>query len=155
MKNTRTTTYLFTLLILFSCNNKQETKAPDLTLDSNTLSREEVAEEDLYMKVMAIHDSIMPATGTMMSIKGKLQQKLTQAKGGTEPHQPTLEALESAIKELEQADDAMFDWMNKFIDQDTVENHDQVMRYYSIQKEEIEDIRDMMEKAVRNGNNLL
>lgn len=141
-------------IIALSCGESKKTQSTEVTTEDQELSEEDKAEKVLYDEVMAIHDSIMPLTDNMMTLKRELQAKLDSAKKtdkGTEALQP----LEEKIKQLEEADEAMWQWMRNFEAQDKVENHDQVMAYYTLQMAEIKKVRTAMMSAMKNANQQL
>lgn len=80
------------LLLSFSC--KQEKKA---------------AEEQTQMKeVMAIHDEVMPKMSTIGKLVGELKPKVDSTEMG--------QKYEVAMKDLQDANTSMMDWMKDFGD---------------------------------------
>ncbi|UII32894.1 hypothetical protein LVD17_03500 [Fulvivirga ulvae] len=141
--------------ITISCGDSKKKETEEITIEDKELPAEERAEKALYDEVMAIHDDVMPQMDNMMKLKGELQVKLDMAREKEEATEETLRALEAGIKKLEEADEAMMQWMRDFEGQDNVEDHEQVMNYYTTQKAEIEKVRKMMLSAMKNARHQL
>jgi len=85
--------FLCTVLFLgFSCKEENKT-----------------TEESAQMeKVMAIHDEVMPKMGTIGKLVGELKSKVDTTQMGQQ--------YETAMKDLQEANMAMMDWMKDFGD---------------------------------------
>lgn len=138
-----------------SCGEGKKTESEEITIEDKELPAEARAEKALYDEVMAVHDEVMPQMDNMMKLKGELQVKLDMAREKEESDQEAQQALEEGIKMLEEADEAMMQWMRDFEPQDSVEDHNQVMDYYTKQKAEIEKVKTMMLDAMKNARNQL
>lgn len=57
-------------------------------------------------EVMAIHDEVMPKMGTLGKLVGELKSKVDTTATGQE--------YEAAMKDLQEANKAMMDWMRSF-----------------------------------------
>lgn len=142
---------ILSVTILFSCGNQNKTERDQLQIEDRKPSEAEQAETALYEEVMAIHDEVMPKMDDMMRLKSQLQAKLEQK----ETTQEEALALRSAIKELEQADEAMMQWMRNFKPQDHVNDHQKVIAYYQEQKKYIKEVKDKMLAAIENARKKL
>ncbi|GAA0893901.1 hypothetical protein GCM10009122_35810 [Fulvivirga kasyanovii] len=142
-------------IVAVSCGEGKKNESQEITIEDKELPAEERAEKALYDEVMAVHDEVMPQMDNMMKLKGELQVKLDMAREKEENDEEALKNLEQGIKQLEEADEAMMQWMRDFEPQDNVEDHDQVMNYYTQQKSEIEKVRTMMLSSMENARKLL
>nr|WP_321415779.1 hypothetical protein [uncultured Allomuricauda sp.] len=86
--------FLISAVLLLSLSCKQENKT---------------TEEQTQMKeVMAIHDEVMPKMGAIGKLVGELKSKVDSTEMGQQ--------YEAAMKDLQQANMAMMDWMKDFGD---------------------------------------
>ena len=118
------------LFLSFSC--KEEKKAPE-----GSSQMEEV---------MAIHDEVMPKMGTIGKLVGDLKAKVDTTEMG--------QKYEVAMKDLQDANTAMMDWMKDFGDRF---NHEEILegKELSVEKqqwldEEEEKVKEVKEKI--NGS---
>ncbi|MBL6447316.1 hypothetical protein JMN32_13435 [Fulvivirga sp. 29W222] len=157
MKKLIYTICLCTTLGVFasSCGEGKKQSSEDITIEDKELPAEERAEKALYDEVMAVHDEVMPQMDNMMKLKGELQVKLDLVREKKDSNKEVLQALENGIKKLEEADEAMMQWMRDFEPQDNVEDHEQVINYYTLQKAEIEKVRKLMLSAMKNAKDQL
>lgn len=141
--------------LLTSCGNSKKQEDSEITIEDKELPAEERAEKAAYDEVMAVHDEIMPKMDDMMKLKGKLQVALDTGREQENTDEERLKSLESAISQLEAADEAMMQWMRDFQPQDTVSDHEKVLAYYREQKEEIGKVKDKMLQAMGNARQQL
>ncbi|ELR69098.1 hypothetical protein C900_05487 [Fulvivirga imtechensis AK7] len=147
--------HIMTATILFSCGQKSESDNDDLKIENKEMPAEARAEKALYDEVMAVHDEVMPKMDDMMRLKGRLQTKLDLAREQENQNQEELKTLENAIKQLEEADEAMMQWMRDFEPQENMNDHEKVMGYYKAQKNEIEKVKEQMLNAMKNAQDNL
>ncbi|MEM9364132.1 MAG: hypothetical protein AAGA43_15935 [Bacteroidota bacterium] len=83
---------VFALLILFAFSCKEQKK----TLEGPTQMEE----------VMAIHDEVMPKMGKLGKLVGELKSKVDTTETGKQ--------YEAAMKDLQDANKSMMDWMMSF-----------------------------------------
>ena len=127
--------FLATLLFafaLFSCG--QQTSAAE---------NREV--EDLKQEVMGVHDKIMPRVGTLMSLKKQLKEKATQIDTAEGASKEKAAAIAIAIKQLEEADEAMMQWMRTYQDPDQAVGKAKALEYLELKKKEILEVKETME----------
>ena len=94
--------YLALACLLVSTSCKEEKKAPEGPTQME--------------KVMAIHDEVMPKMSTIGKLVGELRPKVDSTEVGQQ--------YEEAMKDLQDANTAMMDWMKEFGDRF---NHDEIM----------------------------
>jgi len=140
-------------IVLFSCGSPKSNENKEVEIEHKELPAEERAERALYDEVMKVHDEAMPKMDNMMKLKGKLQEQLDLLR--EQESDESTEVLEEAIKNLEEADEAMMQWMRDFepMDNDSVA-HEKVLKYYEKQKFEIEEVHQKMQAAIAKAKEL-
>lgn len=96
-------------------------------------------EEMLYKEVMAIHDDVMPKMRDINEAK-KALRKLSDEENSTSE-------VDSLIKKLDDADEAMMSWMHDFKPKKS-EDKEVNMTYLSEEKLKISDVREVMLEAI-------
>ncbi|MCB9284544.1 MAG: hypothetical protein H6563_10755 [Lewinellaceae bacterium] len=140
----------FFALILFSCQNK----GPATTQTSLT-DAQKAEQEARRQEIMDLHNAVMPQTAVVnrlsRQIKGFLQAE-SQAGREDENRQ---EALVEVIKRLNEADEAMYDWMGKFINNlDMLResmDHQAVMNYLDGELVKIRDIDTLTQSSIERA----
>lgn len=123
----KTIIVLFAGLVLFGCNNdkKQETA--------------------LLNDVIKTHDKLMADDDAIM--KNKMELK-SLAKSDT-----TLkDSVAVYAKTLDNADNAMMTWMNKFSPDFSGKTHEQIMTYLNSQKTQILKLDTQINEAIKTSN---
>lgn len=123
---------LLLCVALFGCNN-----------DKNQ-------EKALLNDVIKTHDKLMVDDGAIM--KNKMQLKTIAASNTTTA---VKDSATIYIKTLDDADNSMMMWMNKFSPDFTGKSHEQIMTYLNTQKAEILKIDDQINKAIAASNNYI
>lgn len=137
--------FLVLVIILISCG-KQKSTNENIEIEDKELPTEVRAQKALYDEVMAIHDEAMKQMEKMMHLKGQLQERMDLAR---ENQTQDVEALEVTITALEEADEAMMQWMRDFDPKDAdTEAHEEIMAYYKSQRQAIAEIKDQMDAAI-------
>jgi hypothetical protein len=142
---------LLTALIVWSCNTESQKKDGDETshhATSTTVADPRVSE------LMAIHDSIMPAMGTIMNLKKKVSANLfitdsLIAVQSTEALKKQRTDAQDLQTRLDEADRAMMGWMHQYKG-DTLKKLDsaQAEAYIADQKQKIVTVRELMENII-------
>lgn len=137
--------FLTIIFLISACDNKTTEQQEEVVTDE--LPEEVKIEKALYDDVMDVHDEMMPKMEDMMSIKGKLKEKVDLLK--EEASQTELiQELETAINSLETADEAMMNWMRQF-DPDTDSlTHEEIVEYYTTQKQKMDSVKVVMVRAI-------
>ena len=99
--------------------------------------------KESYEEVMLIHDEIMPEVSTIRRLKKKVA-KVDDSRN-TKPE---------LIKQLEDANEGMMDWMSKF-DLDKKASEQQQLDYLSLEKKRVAKVSDDMVKAMKSANEYL
>jgi len=103
-------------------------------------------EQALLNDVIKTHDKLMVDDGAIM--KNKMLLKAI----------PATDAKDSVVfytKSLDDADNAMMNWMNKFNPDFTGKTHEQIISYLTIQKAEILKIDSQINVTLANSNNYI
>lgn len=122
---------------VFSCQNKeQKESSKDSSEVKEEASSEAKKENILYKEVMAIHDEVMPLMGELMAMNKKVKGKDSTSHEANE-----LSAY------LEEANEAMMNWMRKF--NPNIENmtHEETMNYLEEEKKKIMKVKEKMLSA--------
>ena len=120
--------------------------------------------QDAENKVFAIHDEVMPKTGTIMKLKKELNQRVAaidsmQATGSAAATLRSGEEKDQAarlVQDLTQADSLMMNWMSQY-NNDTLTKLplDQAMRYLDEQKEQINDVKTKVNTSIEQARQFL
>ena len=113
--------------LLASCNLNQASN-----------SEEEYVLKKLHNEVMDVHDGVMPR----MSEIGRLKRKLKDYLNEDEPHVKT-DSIQQLIYQLDEADEAMMNWMGEFKKPD-YSNFDAAKSMYEQEKVKIANVQDKM-----------
>ena len=138
--------FKYTILILtalfFSCGNNQK-------------SNNEKLEKDLYDEVIGIHDEVMPKMSTLLSLESQIKEKILGIDSADVVAIKEIQILNVQISELQDADEAMMQWMRNFqVDQEGW-SHDSVMSYLENEKKTISLVRDQMLEVIDESEELL
>lgn len=122
--NRRTILAIILLFAVFGYSCKQENKV-----------------EKMKAEVMAVHDDVMPEMGNLMNLKSQLKEKISSL--DSLEGLANLEELNLLIQNLEEADEAMMDWMRNYKDPSGEMTEDQALEYL---KEKIKSIKEVKQK---------
>lgn len=117
------------VVIILSCN-----------LDQNT-GEAEYALKKLHTEVMDIHDEVMPKMSSINKLERQLKQKLK------DPEAVKKDTIQQLIYQLDEADDAMMNWMSAFKKPDYA-NFEAAQKLYASEKEKIIVVRDKMNSTI-------
>ncbi len=130
----------FIFIALFSC---KEIKKAEPQTESNQMK-----------EVMAIHDEVMPKMGAIGKLVSELKNKVDTTAQGLK--------YEKAMKELQEANKAMMDWMHSFGDQfdsDEVLNgkalSEAKKKLLGLEEEKIKTVREQINLSIENAEKLL
>ena len=119
---------LITTFALFGCGDTK--KQEKLLLDS----------------VIAIHDKVMSSDEQLMKNKMLLDSLIKK-----NPN----DSARVYLKQVDDADNAMSDWMHKFDAENKGKSHQQIINYLTDQKKRITAIDSLINTAVSSSNNYL
>jgi hypothetical protein len=128
-------TVILFISFLFSCNHQpaaEESKGvPD-----------EV--EALKQEVMLVHDKIMPKIDTLMKLKRQLKERVSQIDTMNSVNKKKVDAILSSVEQLEEADEAMMQWMRTYQDPDQKMGKAEALQYLERKKKEILEVKAKM-----------
>jgi len=148
---------ILAISFLYSCSTtgeKENNTSNDVTENHDHLHG---GSSDITKELMAIHDSIMPAMGKLMSLKRevsddiKITDSLMAVKSSDVLKKRKKEAL-NLNTQLEKADHEMINWMHQY-KADTLAklNKEQADVYIADQKQKIETVRDLMQRSISDA----
>lgn len=107
----------------------------------------------LMDEVMAIHDEVMPKTGTINKKRKALKKKLTPM---IEDTTQIRNQLLNTILELETAEESMMEWMSEYKSKPSkLEEGVNPMDYYKEEKVKITEVKRKMLQSIENAKVLL
>lgn len=128
--NMKVLTILFTTsLILFSCNLNQNAGEAEYAL------------KKMHTEVMEIHDEVMPRMSDIGKLKKQLKEKLNS------PETTKQDSIQQLIYQLEEADNAMMDWMGNF-KKPNYKEAEAAEKVYLSEKKKIIVVRDKMNSTI-------
>jgi predicted RNase H-like nuclease (RuvC/YqgF family) len=127
--------YLVAILAFSACGNKENDA--------------QQAQDALETEVMALHDEAMADMGKIYRLRRNLSslRDTLQAQSGDTA---TINLLTRRIQELNDADEAMMDWMRRYQAPDTLA-HDQAMNYLQEEHEKMARVKALMDSTIANA----
>lgn len=114
------------------------------------------AKDELYDKVMAVHDEIMPKMGNIMKYKKQLNEKLDKlTEEGAEANTDKIAELTKAVADLDNSHKEMMNWMHGFDPDFEGMVKEDVMKYLDDQKNKIESVGELTNRALKNAEEIL
>ncbi len=105
-------------------------------------------------KVMAVHDEVMPKMGTLAKYTAELKAKVDTTEMG--------QKYEAAMKDLQNANKAMMDWMMGFgdrFDSDEILNGKELTaqkkEWLNEEEEKVEALREQINSSIKRAEELL
>ena len=131
--------FLFVLLMFASCGEQKKN-----------------AKEELYDKVMAVHDEIMPKMGAIMKYKKQLNEKIDQLiEEGADANADKIAELKVAVADLDNSHKEMMNWMHGFDPDFEGKVKEDVMKYLKDQENKIKSVANITNNALKNAEELL
>lgn len=133
---------IFFCLLLWACNSHKNN------------------EEALQDTIIKLHDQAMPKSGMVMNNKMRLDTLLNQL-DSLKKLNPSLDTLaekqhiKALMTQLENADNAMSDWMNQFNPDNEAKIHKDAMEYLKNEKHKIEAIDTQFSAILDESNQYL
>ncbi len=153
MKPMKRISLLLLLIVAISCNSTKKEESETTQNSEESIPDEVQIQQAIYDELMEVHDEMMPKMEDLMSIKGKLIEKndaleeLGLASDGT--------VYTEAIETIENADEAMMNWMRNFEPMNDGQPHEEIVEYYTAQKAKMDSVKVVMESALQLGNDLI
>jgi hypothetical protein len=101
----------------------------------------------LFSKVMEVHDGVMPKTDKIHTLKKELSATLSPKNDST--------AILNAMKDLDDADEAMMVWMSEFNPNYTSMSINEQKEYLNMEHEKINKVKLLMLESIDKGSQLL
>lgn len=109
----------------------------------------------LQAEVMAIHDDVMPKTGQINQLSRQLRAYLEQH---SELNEATRSTINETVTALEQAEEAMMDWMASYgglTRQMEQMKTEEIVKTLETEKQNISEVREQMLSSIAAGEQLL
>lgn len=151
MTNIKNTLSFLLIMLLISACGQTTTEQQQEEVVTDDIPEEVKIEKALYDDVMDVHDEMMPKMENMMSIKGQLKEKVDLLKEEASQGQAVIE-IEMAIQSLETADEAMMNWMRQFDPETDSLTHEEIVEYYTTQKEKMDSVKTLMVDAIERAS---
>jgi hypothetical protein len=141
------TLYIYSILALLglamtittSCNESQE-----------VTESEDAQVEALYEEVMYIHDDVMPKMAAINHFQEEIKTLLANEEILKDDTKST--QLKSMLRDLNDAEKAMWDWMHNFSDRYGQANtKNDKLDYLAKEKEQITTVREVMLVSIKNA----
>ena len=113
------------------------------------------AKDELYDKVMAVHDEIMPKMGDIMKYKKQLQEKVDALSAAEEIDSAKISELEQAIADLDHSHEEMMGWMRQFDNDFEGMVNEDIMKYLNTQMDKIKKVGEVTNAALKNAEDML
>ncbi|MCP4442218.1 MAG: hypothetical protein GY810_25190 [Aureispira sp.] len=147
------TAFLFGLmLMLTACGGETTETNSTNTVEGNPTSILTAQSDSLYQLVIVKHDEVMPKTADIARLQEKLRKAL--AKLGEGPKTPERDTILNMLSKLEQADEAMMQWMRDFKSVEVHEDHyvelpeTEILYYLKEEETKIEDVAKKMLSSI-------
>ena len=148
---------LLLLATLIACggqtNSTEDTNAA--AAPGKFTSEEMAAQQQLWDKVMKLHDEVMPKTTAINQLSKNLK---TQWETNKNLDAATKDDISIAIQELESADEGMFAWMHDLKKLEPLresESHQGILNYLQEQEQSMILIREEMDNSLAKADSLL
>lgn len=110
-------TLIISFLVMTACGSGEEKSQEQDGSAEKSKTKEEVSPglkkiKEMEDKAMAYHDSIMPEMNSLIQLRKKLEGQLESSKNSAQA-----EELKRAIKDLEEAEKRMMNWMEDYTKQ--------------------------------------
>lgn len=148
------------LTVTFSaCGSKAgssaQTAATTEMSDTKFTEDQLTTQQQVWDKVMVIHDEVMPKMGTMHQLTKALK---TQWESNKSLDTATKDDISIAIQELESADEGMWDWMHNLQQLKPLQEskgHEEILKYLKDQEQSIILVREEMKNSMARADSLM
>jgi hypothetical protein len=127
---------------------------PAVLLVSCGEKKKEVKDE-LYDKVMAVHDEVMPKMGDIMKLKKQLKGKIDELSSEEVIDSAKISQLEQAIADLDNSHEGMMGWMHEFNNNFDGMVNEEIMKYLNEQMDKIQKVGEVTNAALKNAQDKL
>ena len=124
-----------------------------LSCDSKSDSSDPTREEEMFKKVMAIHDEIMPRMSEIERNTRILNDFLNDWPEGVDSN--LILKIPPFLEELNSASEEMWDWMNNFKSEDNWTDTIPYTKYLETELYNIKWVRGSMNTSIDNSNRII
>jgi len=122
-------TLALSVLFILSCNLNQKKGETEYVL------------KKLHSEVMDIHDEVMPKMSSINKLERELKSRLE------DPEVNKKDSIQQLIYQLDEADDAMMNWMSEFKTPD-YEDFEAAEQVYILEKSKINAVKSKMNSTI-------
>lgn len=130
---------LFAIAIFTSCGKSNSSEQAEETAATS--------EDELYQKVMAVHDEVMPKMNDIYKLKKQLKEEIESSPDLVEERK---QEIENRIKQLDEASEGMMQWMRNFSPEDYKENKEDYLDYLNKEFEKVNKVKADMLNALED-----
>ena len=130
---------IFTIILFTGCGQSNTAEQAEETTAST--------EDELYQKVMAIHDEVMPKMNDIYKLKKELEKEIAESPDLVEERK---QAIENRINQLNEASESMMQWMRDFDPESFKQNEEEYLKYLNDELEKVNKVKDTMLKALED-----
>lgn len=140
---------LLLIPIIFACTSPDNDNASDNTQTAET-GPEAAAQDSLFKAVMAIHDEVMPEMDRIYRLRRRLTGLADSLQNQAVVSIPA-DSLRAMAIRLEEADEAMMNWMrsNDFQFEDM--SHEEIMQELETEREKIIIVKEKMLNSIEEA----
>lgn len=110
------------------------------------------AEEAIYIKVMAIHDEVMPKMGKLKALARTLNHSADSLASDTLDLQlDKINSMRHLAEDLAAANEHMMQWMRAYKQPEDGTPHGEVMLFFQEQYESVQRVRDDMNRSQKEA----
>lgn len=148
---------LLSWIILNACNNSSSDKTPDRQNGYSTVPGNKV--DSLLEEIGQAHDFGMSKTRQLKGLQISCSHFLDSMHSITAPlsekSKAYVQSMIAAREDLNRADSAMNEWMDKFSPDSLVSNTDQRIKYLESEKEKVVKVRELLSSSINRADSLV
>jgi hypothetical protein len=140
---------LLLFFTLIACSSPERNDNSDNSLATD-MGPEEAAQDSLFKAVMAIHDEVMPEMDRIYRLRRRATHLADSLQNQTAVPLPA-DSLRAIARRLEEADEAMMNWMrsNDFQFEDM--SHEEIMQELEAEREKIIIVKETMLNSIKEA----
>lgn len=141
---------IFSLFMMVSCDQGQTTSTSSSKEEKVATPAALLPSEVIYKEVMKIHDDVMPKVKDINRLQKKLKAELKAPTATTNK-----EEIQSILKQLDEADKGMWDWMGAFKQPSKDSPQDSIIQYLQQEKSTISKVSEDMLTSIATAKKYL
>lgn len=150
------TLLLFSWIFLNACNNSSSDK-PDRQDGYSTAPKTKV--DSLFADIDSAHEFGMSKTRQLKGLQASCSHFLDSMNSLTAPlsekSKAFVQSMIAAREELNRADSAMNEWMDKFTPDSLENNADQRIKYLESEKEKVVKVKELLSSSINRADSLV